>query len=112
MQGILETEWAKRLALPAPGRQSSTNPRKASSEVDIDGGMSESDPSNENSRMAQSEEIGKQLEKSVPLEVGGLWTWGMVHNYRAGVSFGLSSLVSRYSEGFQTDGLQIVKQIR
>ena len=52
--------------LPSPGRQSSVNQRRASSEVDIDGGMSESDHANENSRMAQSEEIVKQLEKSVP----------------------------------------------
>lgn len=65
-QGILETEWAKRPVLPPPGRQSSVNLRRASSEVDIDGGMSESEPANENSRMAQSEEIVKQLEKSVP----------------------------------------------
>ena len=42
------------------------NPRRASSEVDIDGGMSESEPTNEASRVAQNDEIVKQLEKSVP----------------------------------------------
>ena len=54
--------------MPPPGRQTSLNQRRASSEVDIDGGLSESEPANENSRMAQSQsdEIVKQLEKSVP----------------------------------------------
>jgi len=42
------------------------NQRRASSEVDIDGGISESEPTNETSRVAQSDEIVKQLEKSVP----------------------------------------------
>ena len=52
--------------LPPPGHQVSVNQRRASSEVDIDGGMSESEPANETSRVAQSDEIVKQLEKSVP----------------------------------------------
>lgn len=52
--------------LPPPGRQTLVNQRRASSEVDIDGGMSESEPTNETSRVAQSDEIVKQLEKSVP----------------------------------------------
>ena len=52
--------------LPPPGRQIPLNQRRASSEVDIDGGMSDSEPTNESSQMAQSDEIVKQLEKSVP----------------------------------------------
>lgn len=59
-------EWSKRPVLPPPGHQVSMNQRRASSEVDIDGAMSESESANENSRIAQSEEIVKQLEKSVP----------------------------------------------
>ena len=66
LQGILEAEWAKRPSLPSPGHQTSVNQRRASSEVDIDGGMSESEPTNETSRVAQSDEIVRQLEKSLP----------------------------------------------
>ncbi|KAF9644688.1 hypothetical protein BDM02DRAFT_3121491 [Thelephora ganbajun] len=66
LKGILEAEWARRQVLPPPSHQTSVNQRRASSEVDIDGGMSESEPTNETSRVPQSDEIVKQLEKSVP----------------------------------------------
>jgi len=111
VQGILEAEWTKRPSLPSPGRQTSVNQRRASSEVDIDGGISESEPTNETSRVAQSDEIVKQLEKSVPRWEGfgpGGWTITIQLVRFYPLSFPGSCL----DEGVQADALLIVEQIR
>ena len=86
------------------------NQRRASSEVDIDGGISESEPTNETSRVAQSDEIVKQLEKSVPRWEGfGPGGWSTTIQL---VRFPLSHSRFYPDEAVQADALPIVEQVR
>ena len=96
--------------MPPPGRQTSANQRRASSEVDIDGGMSESEPTGETSRVPQSDEIVRQLEKSVPRWEGfGPAGWSTTIQL---VRFFSSPRVPILNKAVQADALPIVEQIR
>ena len=73
--------------------------------------MSESEPTNETSRVAQSDEIVKQLEKSVP-RWDGFGPGGWTISIQLVRSSPPSSPRAYLDEAAQADALLIVEQIR